>query len=546
MPAIVAGEMGFNGNPRLRKMGVEFAFEAIHIEEYLRCAHPETGLKYFIDKYIRVETPDGELVRFDPYPYQQRFVDASINNRFVIVKLARQAGKTTIVAAVLLWNALFNRRFKIGITANKLMQAVEIIDRIKSMIEFVPVWLQQGIRVWRAQRISFENKSSLSAAATSSSGIRGQSFAIIYMDEVAHIHPNMQRKFYNSVYPAITAGKKTKLFMTSTPNGLEMFYDIWRDSELGKNNFARIDSHWSEKPGRDEAWGDAERARLGEEGFAQEYECEFLGSSGTLINGRVLSTLTPVPPIEIVGTNITVFERPVQGNSYVITCDVSRGVLLDYQAFTVIDITSMPYKVVASYRDNKLPPEFLHEVVHDAAKYYNRAMVLIESNDVGYMVSVNLMHVSEYDNVISTTVKGKHGTRLGGGFGQNSRIGLKTNPQTRKIGCTMLKSLVERGQLVLNDKNILWELARFSKKGVKFEAEEGSHDDLVMCLVIFAWMTDQQFFKESINSDVRAAYLATAGDAWGEDDLVPFGMNDGQPDVEAVDEDGRAWTIFEN
>jgi len=532
-PEVVAGELGFNNNDFLRGLGVQFAFTKEHFDEYVRCADPDTGLEYFIDRYIKVETPDGELIKFEPYSYQLDFIRKANKNRFVIAKLARQAGKTTVVAAILLWYSIFNRRYKIAITANKLMQAIEILDRIKLMLEWVPIWMQQGIRVWRGQRISFENKSMINASATSMSGVRGQSYAIIYMDEVAHIHPNQQRKFYNSVYPAITAGKKTKLFMTSTPNGLEMFYDIWHDSELGKNDFQRVDSHWSAKPGRDDQWAKKELERLGVEGFDQEFNCEFLGSSGTLINGRTLSRLIPATPIEMLGAGISIFEPPVDGHTYIITVDVSRGLGLDYQAFVCTDVTAMPYRVCASYRNNVLPPSLLHEVVYNAAQHYNKALVLVESNDVGLRVAEDLLQVDEYEYVVMTTVKAKYGTRLGAGHAQNSRMGVKTSPQVKKIGCTVLKQLVERDQLIINDKNIIWELSRFSGKNGKYEAEAGSHDDLVMCLVLLAWMTDQKFFKESIETDIRKAFLSSAGDSWDESDLTPFGVvSDGRVETD--------------
>lgn len=533
-PEIVAGEVGFNNNEHLRGLGVQFAFTPEHLEEYERCRDRETGMAYFIDKYVKVETPDGELVKFAPYSYQQDFIDKASKHRFVIAKLARQAGKTTVVAAVLLWYAMFNRRFKIAITANKLTQSIEILDRIKLMLEWVPIWMQQGIKVWRAQRISFENGSMINASATSMSGVRGQSYAIIYMDEVAHIHPNQQAKFYNSVYPAISAGKKTKLFMTSTPNGLEMFYNIWKASEDGKNDFKRVDSHWSAKPGRDEAWAKAEMERLGPEGFDQEFNCEFLGSSGTLISGRVLSRLVTIPPIEKIGAGIAIFERPIPGHSYVVNVDVSRGLGLDYQAVVCVDVTELPYRVVASYRNNVLPPSLLHEVVFNVATHYNNAMALVETNDVGLRVAEDLLQVDEYEYVVMTTVKAKYGTRVGAGYAQNSRFGVKTSPQVKRIGCAVLKQLIERDQLMINDQNILWELSRFSGKNGKYEAEEGAHDDLVMCLVIFAWMTDQKFFKESVNSDIRKAYLASAGNSWDEQDLTPFGaVSDGRQENDA-------------
>lgn len=524
--------MGFMKNDRLRKAGCVFAFTPEHVAEYARCSDPVTGLEYFADKYFKVEIPDGQVVQYKPFPYQKRFQKAALKNRFLLVKLGRQMGKTTCATVIILWHLLFKRRYKIALTANKLEQSIEILDRIKLAIEWIPPWLQQGLVTWRATRLAFENGSLVQAAATSMSGIRGKSYSMIYMDEFSHIHPNTQKKFYESVFPAISAGKQTKLFITTTPNGLDIFYDLWIGSENQRNNFRRIDAHWSEMPGRDEEWAKGERERLGEEGFAQEYETEFLGSSATLINGRVLGRLKFEKPLETTIIGLKIFKRPEKDNTYVACVDVSRGLGLDYQAMTIVNVTSKPWEVVASYRNNKLPPNLMHEVVFDSAKFYNSAMVLVETNDVGLRVAEDLLQIDEYENVIMSQVKGKFGTRVGGGFGQNSRYGVKTTPQVKRIGCANIKQLIEKDQLKINDQDIIKEFSTFVGKNNQYKAEEGKHDDLVMTLVLFGWLSDQPFFKESVDvSGLRAAFVAQAEGLWSEEDLTPFGvMDDGQPE----------------
>ena len=527
---MVLGEPGYKKNPRLRRPGCRYAFTADHLEEYARCSDPEDGLDYFMKKYIKVEIPDGQIIDFDPYAYQIKFADTALKNRFVLVKLGRQMGKTTAATAIILWHLLFKRNFKIAITANKLIQSIEILDRIKLAIEWVPPWMQQGVVTWRATRIEFENGSLVDAAATSSSGIRGRSYGLIYMDEFSHIHPNTQKKFYESVFPAVSAGKETKLFITTTPNGLDMFYKLWTESEKGVNDFARVEAHWSEMPGRDAKWAAAEQERLGEDGFAQEYGTEFLGSSATLINGRILSSIPTARPLSVTTIGVKVFSQPKVGHSYVCVADVSRGLGLDYQAMVMVDVTAKPWEVVATYRNNLLPPSLYHEVLHDSAVYYNQAPILVETNDVGLRVAEDLLQVSEYENVIMTQVKGKHGTRAGGGFGSQSRYGVKTSPQVKRIGCAQLKQLVEKKQIVINDSDILWELGRFVGKNNTYKAEEGAHDDLVMCLVLFSWFSDQILFKDSVDNggNLRQSYIESS-EKWAEDDLTPFGeIDDGR------------------
>ena len=527
-PEVVTGELGYKNNVRLRGPNVQFAFTQAHLEEYARVSDPNTGLLYFLQKYVKVEIPDGQVVQFEPYPYQIRLADAVQNSRFIMCLLPRQAGKTQAAAAIILWHMLFKRRYTVVLAANKKEQAIEILDRIKLSIEWIPHWLQQGCVTWRATKIEFENGSSVYAAATSSSGVRGRSISLLYLDEFSHIHINTQKKFYESVYPAISAGRETKLIVTTTPNGLDMFHKLWVESERGENNFKRVTGHWSEKPGRDRKWAEGELERLGsEDSFAQEYDNAFLGSSDTLINGRKLAVIPHMKPIKKTTIGVKVFHEPVIAHEYVCTVDVSRGLGLDYQAIVVVDVTAKPFVVVASYRNNRLPPSLLHEAVYDVATHYNKAMVLVETNDVGLRVAEDLLQIDEYENVIMTSVKGKYGTRVGTGSGANARYGIKTSPQTKRIGCAMLKQLVERDQLVINDQDILWELGRFVGKNNQYKAEEGAHDDLVMCLVLFGWLSDQQYFKDSVDiSGLRRSMIEAAEGKWTEDDIAPFGMVD--------------------
>lgn len=528
-PELIQGVIGYKNNMRLRKAGCTYAFTTEHLEEYARCSDPVTGLEYFLDRYIKVEVPDGQIIPYEPYAYQRRFARAILENRFVLALWARQSGKTTAAAAIILWHLLFKRNYTVVLAANKLIQAIEVLDRIKLAIEWVPLWMQQGVVTWRGTRIEFENGSKVDAAATSSSGVRGRSISLLYLDEFSHIHPNTQIKFYESVYPAISAGKETKLLITTTPSGLDMFYKLWTDSQKGENNFVRVESHWSEKPGRDEAWAAAERARLGDDGFAQEYDTAFLGSSATLINGRIIATIPTMKPERVTTLGVKVFHPPEKDHVYVAVADVSRGLGLDYQAMVLIDVAVKPWRVAATYRNNLLPPSMFHEVIHDTVRYYNDAMILVETNDVGLRVAEDLLQIDEYENVVMTQVKGKYGTRVGGGFGQNSRYGVKTNPQVKKIGCAQLKQLVEKWQLVINDSDILWEMGRFVGKNNTYKAEDGAHDDLMMCLVLFGWLTEQKQFKENVEgSDLRAAMIAHAAEQerWNEEDLTPFGVHD--------------------
>lgn len=260
------------------------------------------------------------------------------------------------------------------------------------------------------------------------------------------------------------------------------------------------------------------------------HNCEFIGSSNTLINPDVLQKMQYLHPIHK-NNNINVFVEPERGHRYAITVDTSRGMGLDYSAFIVVDITSFPYQVVATYRDQSIPPVLYPNYIDHAARMYNNAYILVETNDVGGQIADLLNFELENEGLLMVTQTGKKGQTLGGGFGKASRFGVKTTVQVRRIGCMALKSLVEAFALHCNDINIIDELTTFVLDGDRYEAETGRHDDLVMCLVLFSWMTTQKYFKELAESDVRQKFLDD-NTARLEEDMLPFGFIDDGRDFE--------------
>jgi hypothetical protein len=517
----------FKGNPRLRPPGVTWEWTEEMLAEYARCA---TDMLYFVKNYIKIVTlpskiSKGGLVTMVPYPYQEEITKKIADNRFVICKLPRQSGKTTIIGAILLWHLLFNRNYMIALVANKAQNAEKILKSVKKSYEYLPAFLQQGLTIWNARRVECENGSFIQTGATTSSSIRGGTFNLIYIDEFCFIHPNMQDEFWTSNVPAISSGEDSKIILTSTPNGLDLFYDIWDKSERGENAFIRQEINWWDQPGRDDAWKKTQLELLGsQEKFDQEYNTEFLGSNGTLISGKALKAMTVRTPLEKTPAGLKIYERPSKDRSYVAVVDVARGVRLDYSAMVVVDITDLPYRVVATYRDNAISSMSLPGFVWNVLQAYNMALVLVESNDLGQRVAEDLLHEHEYENVVMTTVKAKRGTDASGGFGPQSRIGVMTNKQVKKIGCAGLKTLVEGRQLLNPCSDLKLEMSTFVAKGTSYEAEPGKHDDLIMCTVLFGWFTRQEYFREHAGGhDVRAAVLAE-NDRIRAEDLAPFGI----------------------
>jgi hypothetical protein len=515
---------GYLGNKNLKRKDIRLEFTDEQIREYLRCAR---DIEYFCAHYVKIVNVDKGLIQFQPYEYQGRMFDVFEDNRYTICKMPRQVGKTTGVVGYLLHKIIFNENYNVAVLANKERQSREILGRVQLAYEWLPKWMQQGIIEWNKSFIELENGSKVFASSTSSSAIRGQAYNLIYLDEFAFVPRNIQDQFFASVFPTISSGKTTKLIITSTPNGMDLFYKIWTDSEHKRNTYARVDVHWSDVPGRDEAWKEEMIKNTSVDQFRQEFECEFLGSSFTLIHPAILSKLVYEEPLAI-KHEVKIYKEPVEGHQYALTVDVSEGLGLDYSAFTVIDISVVPYEVVATYKDNKMSELLFPTLIANAGKYYNTAAVLVETN-IGSQVVNLLQQDCEYENIVLTKQSARKGTNIGNNAAQ-ARLGLKNTKVTKKIGCANLKSLVESHKLILNDFDIIQQLSTYVVDKNTYNAEEGHNDDLVMCLVMFSWMVSQNYFKDVSNTDVRRQILEE-NQREMEENLSPFGLyDDGMPE----------------
>lgn len=497
--SIASRVKNYLGNPRLKRVGVNIPFTEYEIREVMRCREDPI---YFVETYMKVMTVDHGFKSVNLYPFQKEAVGKINDNRMVILKAGRQIGKTTMVVGYILWYVLFNEDKFVAILANKAKTSREILNRVKLAYEALPVWLQQGVRTWNKGDIELENNSRIMAESTASSAIRGFAINLLYLDEFAFVPSNIAEEFFTSVYPTISSGKTSKILISSTPNGMNHYYKMWTEAVEGSNGFAHIEANWRQIPGRTQEWADNERRVLGEQKYLQEVECEFMGSSGTLISAAALKSLAFVKPLHLSENGIRVYEQPVENHNYVLVADTSRGKGLDYSAFTVIDTTELPYKLVCTYRDNDISPLVYPGIIRKVAQYYNSAYVLVEINDNGQQVVDSLFEDYEYENILSTVdLKGK--MSLTWGYGNKSNRGVRTTKSVKRLGTSILKNLIEGQKLVIQDFETISELSTFIAKGTSFEAEEGSHDDLVMCLVLFSWMTNQSFFADINNSNLR-------------------------------------------
>ena len=521
---------GYNGNVNLKRKGTPIEFSNDMISEYLKCAADPI---YFAEKYIQIVHVDHGLISIKMYDYQKEIALAITNSRRVTVNTSRQAGKTTTAVAIILHYVLFNDYKTVALLANKGDAAREILDRIKIAYEAMPKWLQQGVIEWNKGSVEFENGCKIIAGATSSSAIRGKSISFLYIDETAFVE-NWD-EFFASVFPTISSGNTTKILFTSTPNGLNHFYKTCEGARENRNGYIYIEVPWQRVPGRDDKWKKEtlEGMDFDMQKFSQEFECNFLGSSGTLIEGSKLKNLVSRNPVGQTQF-MKVYEQPEKDHVYACIVDVSRGKGLDYSAFHIIDVTSMPYKQACIYRDNTITPIDYAEIIYRTIKRYNDAYTLIEVNDIGEQVAEVLHYEFEVETLMFTESAGRSGKRISTGFSKNSDKGVRTTKSVKSVGCNMLKMLIEQDQLIINDFQTINELSTFSRRGVSYEAESGCHDDLVMGLVLFAWMTDQLFFREITDINTLDK-LRSRNEEELMESLLPIGFNN-YDDHEIIDD----------
>jgi hypothetical protein len=502
-----------------------------------------------------VNVDKGEIP-FNLWSFQEQMIRNFVRNRFNIVKCPRQVGKSITTCAFLLWTILFKESQNIAILANKFKTAQKLLTDLKKAYMLIPQWMQQGVVEWNKGNIVLENGCQVTANSTASDAIRGNAYNLIFLDEFAFVPEHIAEEFFNSVYPTISSGASTKVIIVSTPKGMNMFHKMWTeanharnpndpqyDASLKWNGYEPFAIHWSMVPKpdgsglRDKAWKEDIVAQTSEQQFRQEFECEFIGSSSTLLSPECLTAMkwtSPIKQYELTKYSrfadgsrafLDVYEEPKPNHQYVLCADVAGGKELDSSAFIVVDITAMPYIVVAKYKSDKISPMLFPDEIAQAATKYNGAYVLVETNDndVAKTLQIDL----EYENLITTTTKAK-GTQVGGGFTKNVEFGLRANKATKRIGCSNLKTLIESGKVMIRDYHIILELHSFvqNTRG-SYSAEEGKHDDLAMCLVNFGWLCNQKYFKELTDVDVYSQLKQDYDEA--EDGFAPvgFGMTHG-------------------
>ena len=539
---------GYNGNASLKRAGIDLSYTEKEVLELAKCVENPT---YFIDNYCYIVTLDHGIQPFKLYDCQKEKVETIHNNRKVIIMEGRQQGKTTVAAAYILWYTLFQESKTVAILANKASTAREIMSRYQLMFEHLPAWMQQGVKTWNKGDIELENGSVVFTAATTAAGIRGKSVNLLYIDEAAIIPNTIADQFFTAVYPVISAGQTTKILITSTPLGYNHFWKFWNDAVNKVNDFVPMFIPYSRIPGRDEAWALEQRRQLGELKYNQEVLCKFLGSSLTLIDSSTIEYMSTCPTVYS-KDGLDLYEYPIKAerddeeklvrkpHSYVIVADTAKGVGGDYSAFVIIDITEVPYKLVGKYRDNKIAPMLYPTIIHKVARDFNDAYVLIETNSSEQVAHI-LHNELEYGNLVFVNRSTKTGQIVSGGFGGGkTQLGVNTDKRVKRIGCFTFKSLLEEKKLLVFDADVISEISTFIQVRDSYQADDGYHDDLVMPLVLFSWLTTNPYFREMSDVNIREAMYQERIKQI-EEEVVPFGFIMSGNEEELIVEDGDVW-----
>jgi len=519
------------GNPNVKRDGVVQEWTSDLVEEYALCMKDPT---YFAEKYAKIISLDKGLVPFELYPYQKKMFKQFEENRFNVVLACRQSGKSISACAYLLWFALFNSEKTIAILANKGATAREMLSRVTLMLENIPFFLQPGSKSLNKGSLEFSNNSRIIAAATSGSSIRGLSVNLLYLDEFAFVE--RASEFYTSTYPVVSAGTDTKIIVTSTANGIgNTFYNIWQGAVQKINEFKPFRVDWWDVPGRDEKWKESTVANTSQLQFDQEFGNTFFGTGDTLINAATLMDMRAKPPTKVGESgDLLVYKKPKEKHDYVMCVDVAKGRGQDYSTFTLIDISVRPFQQVAVYRNNTISPILFPDIIYKWAKVYNKAYVIVESNDVGVLVCNGLYQDLEYENIhVESAIKMKD-------------IGIEMNRKIKRLGCSGAKDLLENKKLEIVDENTIFEASTFVAKGQSYEASDGNHDDLMMNIVLFGYFVTSRHFGDMTDINLKEMIFKQKMKEI-ENDVVPFGhIDDGTQFIEEQEKKPGWYVEFDN
>lgn len=501
--------MPFNGIPNLRDANEPVKIDIDKLREIKKCAIDPI---YFIRNYVYINTKDNGMQLFDLYDFQEAALKRFLKYRFNINKWSRQVGKSTVVRGFILWWGIFHKDQLIAMIGNKLSLAKEQMQQLRDSYSRLPVWLQPGVKLWNKTSIQFSNNSRIIVSSSSPDNIRGFSINLLYLDEFAFLRPNLATEFIASVMPSISSGKTTRCIITSTPNSMNHFYDMWQTSldepqaeaelQKGNNNlYVRSVVTWDQVPGRTEEWANAEKLKFGDQRFRQEYECEFVGSGITLIDYRCLETLKASDPLPfdnsiwppaladiVKDISIRTFKYPepagvmeAKGYSYAASIDTAYGMRQDYHVLQIAKVYSnIKCEQVFTMSSNCTEVSDFCRIANIILKFYHNPYLIIEYNGPGKSTYDYFFNVAMYPNIIN--------------FDLHAR-GLWATPTMKNNVVILLKMYVQRGYIKLHDYNTIMELMSFTKKTQNTWGGGGNtHDDHVTSLYWIIYFLNSTYY----------------------------------------------------
>ena len=479
--------MPFNGITNLRDAKETVKLKPEQLAEIKKCAQDPL---YFMNNYMYINTKDNGMQLFKTWPFQEAAVKRFLKYRFNINKWSRQVGKSTIVRGFILWYAMFHGDQLIAMLANKLALAKEQLQLLRDSYIALPFWLQPGVKLWNKMSIQFSNNTRIMAAPSTVDGIRGFSPNLLYLDEFAFLRAGLAEEFWTSNFPSISSGEKTRVIITSTPNGMNLFYNLW-EGAVDENTasfhdlmskFVKSTVKWNEVPGRDIQWGIDEMARIGEQRFRQEYECEFVGSAVTLIDYKMLQKLKATPPLPMAcvpnGYQMRMYQKPlplqkleVNGWVYIAAIDTGYGIRKDYHVLHILLAKSnIELEEVFVMSSNEVTIEDFCARSYIVLCGYHQPALTIEYNGPGSRTYSIMFNDLQYEHLVNY---------------DNKLRGMWATDGIKQSAVMLLKLYVERYYVKLKDEATIQELMSFTTttpNGRKWGATDGNHDDNVTSL----------------------------------------------------------------
>ena len=462
------------------------------LEEFIKCADPDTGPQYFMDNFFYIQHPTRGKMLYHPFDYQTRLIDVYHKYRYSISMMPRQTGKSTSAAGYILWYAMFVPDSTILIAAHKYTGAQEIMQRIRFAYELCPDHIRAGVTSYNKGSLDFENGSRIVSATTTETTGRGMSISLLYADEFAFVRPTIAKEFWTAISPTLATGGKA--IITSTPNSDEdQFALLWKGAlkcedefgnptEVGQNGFKAYRSYWKEHPDRDAAWGESMRAQLGEDRFRREIDCEFIINDETLIAPAKLIDLQGQEPLYKTG-QVRWYKRPEKNRIYVVALDPSLGTGGDPSAIQIFEANTT--EQIGEWRHNRTPIPEQVRILADICRHINETVqdpqsiyFSVENNTIG---EAALISIAEYGE---ENIQGYFLSEPGGGGSRRYRKGFNTSNKPKLAACNKFKTLIETGRMKIRSSSLVSELKTFVAHGVGYAAKPGETDDLVMAALL--------------------------------------------------------------